>query len=85
MRYIVFEVQNNADGSATFPSDPREKVFDDKDKAESEYHRILQYAAISSAPLKGCMLLTSTGELLRSEFYEHPIPEPEPEEETAEN
>lgn len=71
MRYIVFEVQNNADGTVTFPSDPREKVFDDKDKAESEYHRILQYAAVSTSPLKGCMLLTSTGELLRSEFYEH--------------
>jgi hypothetical protein len=71
MRYIVFEVQNNADGSVTFPSDPREKVFDDINKAESEYHRILQYAAVSTSPLKGCMLLTSTGELLRSEFYEH--------------
>lgn len=71
MRYIVFEIQNNADGTVTFPSDPREKVFDDKSKAESEYHRILQYAAVSTSSLKGCMLLTSTGELLRSEFYEH--------------
>lgn len=79
MRYIVFEVQNNNNGSATFPSDPRQKVYDDLHKAESEYHRILQYAAISTAPSKGCMLLTSTGELLRSEFYEHPQ-EPEPEE-----
>lgn len=77
MRYIVFEIQNNADGSATFPSDPREKVFDDINKAESEYHRILQYAAVSTAPLKGCMLLTSTGNLLRSEFYEHPMQEVE--------
>lgn len=80
MRYIVMEIQNNADGSATFPSDPRQKVYDDINKAESEYHRILQYAAISTAPSKGCMLLTSTGELLRSEFYEHPQA-PEPEEE----
>ena len=74
MRYITLEIQNNADGSATFPSD--KKVFDDKNKAESEFHRVLQYAAISSAPSKGCMLFTSTGELLRSEFYEH---EQEPE------
>lgn len=73
MIYIVFEVQNNKDGSATFPSDPREKVFDDLNKAESEYHRILQYAAVSSAPLKGCMLLTSDGNLLRSEFYAHEV------------
>lgn len=77
MRYIVFEVQNNADGSVTFPSDPRQKVFDDINNAESEYHRILQYAAISTSPAKGCMLLTSTGNLLRSEFYEHPMQEVE--------
>lgn len=81
MRYIVMEVQTNQDGSVTFPSDPRQKVYDDLNKAESEYHRILQYAAISTSPLKGCMLLTSTGSLIRSEFYEHPQA-PEPEEES---
>ncbi|MBR2913574.1 MAG: hypothetical protein IKC40_06605 [Oscillospiraceae bacterium] len=70
MRYITMEVQNNADGSASFPSGY--KIFDDLNAAESEFHKILMYAAISTAPSKGCMLLTSTGELLRSEFYEHP-------------
>lgn len=73
MRYITMEVQNNADGSASFPSGY--KVFDDLHNAESEFHKILMYAAISSAPSKGCMLLTSTGQLLRSEFYEHPVEE----------
>ena len=71
MRYILLELQTNKDGSVTFPSDPREKVYDDVDKAESEFHRILQYAAISSAPLKGCMLITNEGEVLRAEFYSH--------------
>lgn len=70
MRYITMEIQNNADGSASFPSGY--KVFDDLHNAESEFHRILMYASISTDPSKGCMLLTSTGELLRSEFYEHP-------------
>ena len=79
MRYITMEIQNNADGSATFPSNF--KTWDDKDKAESEFHRILQYAAISTAPSKGCVLLTSTGELLRSEFYEHPVEQVEGESE----
>lgn len=69
MRYITMEVQNNADGSASFPSNF--KTFDDLNNAESEFHKILMYAAISTSPLKGCMLLTSTGELLRSEFYSH--------------
>lgn len=78
MRYITFEIQNNADGSASFPSGY--KTFDDLNAAESEFHKILMYAAISTAPSKGCMLLTSTGELLRSEFYEHPQEQEEEEE-----
>ena len=71
MRYITMEIQNNADGSASFPSEY--KTWDDLQKAESEFHKILMYAAISSSPSKGCVLLTSTGELLRAEFYEHPV------------
>lgn len=83
MRYITIEIQNNVDGSASFPSGY--KTWDDLQKAESEFHKILMYAAISTAPSKGCVLLTSTGELLRSEFYEHPVaaPEPETQEETS--
>lgn len=73
MRYITLEIQNNADGSVVLQP---LKTHDDLNKAESEYHKILQYAAISSAPSKGCVLLTSYGELLRSEFYEHPVAEP---------
>lgn len=81
MRYITIEIQNNADGSATFPYPDKIKTFDDLQKAESEFHRALQYAAISAAPSKGCVLLTSTGELLRSEFYEHPVEQVEGESE----
>lgn len=74
MRYITMEIQNNNDGTASFPSGY--KTHDDLQKAESEFHKVLMYAAISTAPSKGCMLFTSTGELLRSEFYEH-MQEPE--------
>lgn len=79
MRYITMEIQNNADGSASFPSGY--KTWDDLHKAESEFHKILMYAAISTAPSKGCVILTSTGEMVRSEFYEHEQA-PEPEEES---
>ena len=79
MRYITMEIQNNVDGSASFPSGY--KTWDDLHKAESEFHKILMYAAISAAPSKGCVILTSTGEMVRSEFYEHPQA-PEPEEES---
>ncbi len=68
MRYILQEIQNNADGSIVLS---KALTFDDKQKAESEYHKVLQYAAISSAPSKGCVLFDSYGNMLRSEFYEH--------------
>ena len=74
MRYITFEIQNNADGTCSFPSGY--KTHDDLNKAESEFHKVLQYAAISTSPSKGCVLLTSTGTLLRSEFYERTQEEP---------
>ena len=71
MRYIILELQTNSDDSLSFPSDPREKVYSNRDAAESEYHRILQYAAVSGSPLKGCMLITNEGDVLRAEFYKH--------------
>lgn len=83
MRYILQEIGTKEDGSIVL-SDA--KTFDDKNKAESEFHKVLQYAAISGMPKKGCMLYTSDGDVLRSEFYDHPVaaPEPEPEPETQE-
>lgn len=72
MRYILQEIGTKEDGSIVL-SDP--KTFDDKFKAESEFHKILQYAAISTMPKKGCMLFTSDGEVVRSEFYDHPVTE----------
>ena len=74
MRYILQEIGTKEDGSIVL-SDP--KTFDDKNKAESEFHKTLQYAAISTMPKKGCMLFTSDGEVVRSEFYDHPVTEGE--------
>jgi hypothetical protein len=75
MRYILQEIGTKEDGSIVL-SDP--KTFDDKNKAESEFHKILQYAAVSTMPKKGCMLFTSDGEVVRSEFYDHPVQSAEP-------
>ena len=74
MRYILQEIGTNADGSIVLSS---AKTFDDRMKAESEFHKLLQYAATSSMPKKGCMLYTSDGEVVRSEFYDHPVTEGE--------
>ena len=75
MRYILQEIGTNADGSIVLSS---AKTFDDRMKAESEFHKTLQYAAISTMPKKGCMLFTSDGDVLRSEFYDHPVVSAEP-------
>ena len=82
MRIILLELQNNADGTCVIG---KPTTFTDRNKAESEYHKLLQYAAVSGAASKGCMLFTSEGEVLRAEFYHHetePEPEPETQEET---
>lgn len=77
MRYILQEIGTNADGSIVLS---KALTFDDIFKAESEYHKTLQYAAISTMPKKGCLLFTSDGDVLRSEFYDHPVEQVEGEE-----
>lgn len=67
MRYITIETQTASDGSAQIIPN----LFDDKLEAESEYHKVLQYASISEVPRHGCTLLTTDGEMLKSEWYEH--------------
>lgn len=76
MKYIVMELQTAADGSVA----NLVYAFDTRDEADSKYHYILSYAAVSTLPVYAAMLFTSTGELLMSQYYSHaPEPEPEPE------
>ena len=67
MRYIVMELQTSPDGSVAHIVDK----FDDKNTAESKFHAVLSFASVSSLPSHGCMLLTSEGDMLRSEIYHH--------------
>ena len=82
MKYIVIEIQKAADGTiAHLLYD-----FNTRAEAESKYHYILSFAAVSTLPLYSVVLLNDYGETLYSKFYENiPDPEPEPEPEPEPN
>lgn len=67
MKYLVIEVQTNADGSIgnlTYS-------YDDRNQAESKYHAVLAAAAISALPMHTCVLFQSDGILLARQCYVH--------------
>jgi len=81
-KYIVLEIQTNANGSVGTLIDS----FDDQNAAWSKYHTILAAAAISQIPMHTAVILTNEGYILESRNYKYtpPEPEPEPEPEPAE-
>ena len=81
MKYIVLEIQTDAGGNvAILPAITR----DDKLEAESEYHRILAFAAISALPLHTAVLMTADGKTLSSKCYKHSAPVQDTEESAEE-
>lgn len=71
MKYIVIELQENADG--TVGNSPF--AFDDALEAESKYHAILSVAAKSSVPHHSAFLIDSHGGYHSSQCYDHPTTE----------
>lgn len=74
MKYIVIELQTSSDGTVA----NLVYQFDTRNEAESKYHYILSYAAVTQLPIYAAMILTNTGETLASAYYTGAIPEPEP-------
>ena len=67
MKYLVIEIQTNADGKIgilTFS-------YDDRNEAESKYHAVLAAAAISALPMHTCDLIQADGILLARQSYAH--------------
>lgn len=80
-KYIVIELQNNADGTVG----NLVYAYDSRNEAESKYHLILASAAMSQVPIHAAMLAMTDGTLLASHRYIHepePTPEPTPEPES---
>lgn len=66
--YIVLEIQTFADGSvATLP--PTIKAT--RDEAESVYHSILSFAALSDLPMHAAILMTNEGKEIMHQAYTH--------------
>lgn len=74
MKYIVIELQTASDGTVA----NLVYQFDTRNEAESKYHYILSYAAVTQLPVYAAMILTNTGETIASAYYTYTEPEPEP-------
>lgn len=67
MKYLVIEIQTNADGTVA----NLVYAYDDRNEAESKYHAVLSAAAISALPMHTCVLFQSDGILLARQSYVH--------------
>lgn len=67
MKYCVIELQKNAEGVLT----PLVSVHDTKEEAESKYHSVLAYAAVSEIPVHSATILTEEGFCLAYKHYKH--------------
>ena len=65
--FIVIEMQENAAGKVShIVTDHATEA-----EAESKFHSILSYAAVSDVPIHSACVLTSDGFLRRSQCYKH--------------
>lgn len=71
MKYIIVEIQTTADGTVA----QLVQQADTREQAESVYHMILSYAAISTLPLHACTMLTNDGFQLLHQAYTHQVNE----------
>lgn len=77
--YIVIELQKTADGKLTH----LETIHATKEEAESKYHTILSFAAVSELPVHSATILNENGCPVMYKSYTHKVVEPE--EQTAPN
>lgn len=68
MKYIINEMQTNAEGQTAFVPPAQE---DDRNQAESVYYTRLAAAAISSVPIHTVTLETNEGFQLDRKCYMH--------------
>ena len=67
MKYIVIELQTTSDNVSTLTTQ-----YDSLSQAESAYHQILVYAAISQVEWHGALLMNSQGSVYKQECFNHP-------------
>lgn len=75
MKYYIIEIQNNNGSYAHIVH-----TADTRMQAESVYHQVLMYAAISTLTSHSASLLTGEGAMIMYQCYKHEAPALEPEE-----
>lgn len=70
--FIVQEIQTFADGTVSLLP-PITKAS--REEAESVYHSILSFAAVSKIPMHAATLLANDGHEIMHQAYTHDIPE----------
>lgn len=73
MIYIVTELQTNSDNTVAVLNN----TFTDRLAAESKYHTILSFAAVSTLPVHAAQIATNEGAVIEFKSYKHVQPEPE--------
>ena len=67
--YIVIEIQKNNEGIISTLI----TIHDTKNKAENKYYTILAYAAVSTLPLHGAVMLHEDGYSIKHECFVHEL------------
>ena len=68
MKYIVIELQTTNDNVSTLVTQ-----YDSLPQAESAYHQILVYAAVSQVEWHGALLMNSQGSVYKQECFCHSV------------
>jgi hypothetical protein len=67
MKYIVVELQKNADGVVSHIVSDHATIAE----AESKYYSILAYAAVSEVPVHSAIIVSEDGFPVRHQCYKH--------------
>ena len=68
--YIVIELQTNNGVTSILTFS-----FADRDQAESKFHNILSYAAVSQVEIHAVSIIDALGDVVKNDRYYHSIPE----------
>ena len=72
--YAVMELQKTNESLSVLTT-----TFDNRQDAESKFHQVLQYAAVSNVPVHSAVIMSEDGSLLKRESYRHTVVEQESE------
>lgn len=67
MKYLVIEIQTDADGNVATLITQK----DDLNEATSVFYSVLSAAAVSSVPLHAAVLMMNNGAVVKREMFDH--------------